>query len=64
MSVTVAYHIWTRVEPATVQLVEFGSVEQAKRAPLPENTVAAFIFKDGGYYSRGLKSDWTYTDQS
>jgi hypothetical protein len=61
MPVTVAYHTWTRTEPATVQLVEFTSVEEAKVAPLPKHMVAAFIFKDDGHYSRGPTSDWVYT---
>lgn len=64
MPVTVAYHTWTRVEPATVQLVEFPTVADAKSAPMPEHLVAAFIFEDGGYYSRGSTSDWVYTDYS
>lgn len=64
MPVTVAYHTWTRGEPARVQLVEFPSVADAKRAPMPENLVTAFIFEGGGYYSRGSNSDWVYTDYS
>jgi hypothetical protein len=64
MTVTVAYHIWTRVEPAAVRLVEFASVEEAKGASLPEHLVTAFIFEDGGHYSRGPTSEWVYTDYS
>lgn len=42
MPVTVAYHTRIRTpiaEPATVKLVEFSSIEEAKAAPLPATTL-------------------------
>jgi hypothetical protein len=39
---------------------DFASVDQAKAAPFPEQSVFAIIHVEGGYYSCLKGSDWTY----
>jgi hypothetical protein len=65
MSVRVSYLTEPNQEKGGSQMVrpidrDFASVEQAKAAPFPGDTVFALIHVEGGYYSCQKGFDWKY----